>query len=295
VPLVFACIAPHGSMAIPEAKPPDRPDLASATTAGMVELGRRFAATRPDASIVLTPHNVHVEGAMAVIDAATVAGDLVQWGSPIALRVPVQRDLARVAHDAIREAGIPVVFVSYGANDPATATAPMDWAVQVPVHFMGGRTEPQVPIVVIAPARDLADDAHVRAGEALARAIRASDQRVALIASCDHGHGHDAKGPYGYTPKSKEFDDAVVEHLKRNDLGAVARLGSSFAREAKADSFWQMLMLHGALGADRWRCEVLSYEAPTYFGMLCAAYEPAAIATSVSAVRQAGETARRQP
>ena len=276
MPLVFACIAPHGSMAIPEAKPADRPDLASATTAGMLELGRRFAAARPNASIVLTPHNVHIEGAMAVIDAAAVSGDLVQWGSSIALRAPIDRDLSRATHDAIRAAGIPVVFVSYGANDPAAAVAPMDWAVQVPLHFMGGRANPQIPVVVIAPARDLSDETHVRAGEALGRAIGASEKRVALIASCDHGHGHDAKGPYGYTPKSKEFDDAVVRHLGQNDLGAVARLGSGFAREAKADSFWQMLMLHGALGASPWRCEVLSYEAPTYFGMLCAAYQPAA-------------------
>jgi hypothetical protein len=33
-----------------------------------------------------------------------------------------------------------------------------------------------------------------------------------------------------------------------------------------------MLMLEGALGHDGWRGELLSYEAPTYFGMLCAAY-----------------------
>src|SRR5713101_6628167 len=90
MPLVFACIAPHGSIAIPEAKPKDRPALASATTAGMQELGHRFAAAAPDVSIVLTPHNIHVEGAMAVIDAAAVAGDLVQWGSPISLRIPVR-------------------------------------------------------------------------------------------------------------------------------------------------------------------------------------------------------------
>ena len=33
-------------------------------------------------------------------------------------------------------------------------------------------------------------------------------------------------------------------------------------------------MLHGALSAENgWRSELLSYEAPTYFGMLCAAYE----------------------
>ena len=272
MPLVFACIAPHGSIAIPEAKPKERPTLASATTAGMQELGRRFAAAEPDVSIVLTPHNIHVEGAMAVVDAAAVAGDLVQWGSAISLRIPVDRELALSLRDAIRGAGIPVVAVSYGANDPASAVFPMDWAVQVPAHFMGGRTEPQVPVAVVAPARDLADDVHVRAGRAMGRAAAASRKRIALIASCDHGHGHDAKGPYGFTPKSKEFDEAVVALIRSGDGLRFSGLGSAFAREAKADSYWQMLMLEGALGEDGWRGELLSYEAPTYFGMLCAAY-----------------------
>ena len=272
MPLVFACIALHGSIAIPEAKPKDRPSLASATTAGMQELGRRFSAAQPDVSIVLTPHNIHVEGAMAVIDAAAVSGDLVQWGSPIALRIPVDRELALSVRDAIREAGIPVVAVSYGANDPVTAVFPLDWAVLIPAHFMGGRSAPQVPVAVVAPARDLSDDVHVRAGEAIGRAAAASRKRVALIASCDHGHGHDAKGPYGFTPKSKEFDEAVVDLIRDGDGVRFSRLGSAFAREAKADSYWQMLMLEGALGHDGWKGELLSYEAPTYFGMLCAAY-----------------------
>ena len=272
MPLVFACIAPHGSIAIPEAKPKDRPSLASATTAGMQELGRRFAAAEPDVSIVLTPHNIHVEGAMAVIDAGAVSGDLAQWGNPISMRIGIDRELARSIRDAIRAAGIPVVAVSYGANDPVTAVFPMDWAVLVPAHFMGGRSVPQVPVAVVAPARDLADDVHVRAGEAIGRAAAASRKRVALIASCDHGHGHDAKGPYGFTKKSKEFDEAVVSLIRNGDGLRFSGLGSGFAREAKADSYWQMLMLEGALGHDRWKGELLSYEAPTYFGMLCAAY-----------------------
>jgi len=271
MPLVFACIAPHGSIAIPEAKPKDRPSLASATTAGMQELGRRFAAAEPDVSVVLTPHNIHVEGAMAVIDAGAVSGDLAQWGNPISMRIGIDRELALSVRDAIRAAGIPVVAVSYGANDPVTAVFPLDWAVLVPAHFMGGRSQPQVPVAVVAPARDLADDIHVRAGEAIGRTAAASRKRVALIASCDHGHGHDAKGPYGFTPKSKEFDEAVVSLIRDGDGLRFSGLGSAFAREAKADSYWQMLMLEGALG-HAWKGELLSYEAPTYFGMLCAAY-----------------------
>ena len=274
MPLVFACIAPHGSIAIPEAKPKDRPTLANATTAGMQELGRRFVAARPDVSIVLTPHNIHVEGAMAVVDAAAVSGDLVQWGSPISMRIPIDREIALSVRDAIREAGIPVVAVSYGANDPASAVFPMDWAVLIPAHFMGGRTEPQIPVAVVAPARDLSDDVHVRAGRVIGEAAAASRKRIALVASCDHGHGHDAKGPYGFTAKSKEFDEAVVGLIQNGDGLRFSSLGSTFAREAKADSYWQMLMLEGALGETGWDGELLSYEAPTYFGMLCAAYAP---------------------
>ncbi len=32
-------------------------------------------------------------------------------------------------------------------------------------------------------------------------------------------------------------------------------------------------MLHGAIG-DRWMAGLLAYEAPTYLGMLCAAFTP---------------------
>jgi aromatic ring-opening dioxygenase LigB subunit len=61
--------------------------------------------------------------------------------------------------------------------------------------------------------------------------------------------------------------------VKRNALGELMAFDPAHVAEAKADSFWQMLLLHGAIG-DRWRPDFLSYEAPTYFGMLCAAFTP---------------------
>jgi aromatic ring-opening dioxygenase LigB subunit len=272
--LVFACIAPHGGMAIAEACTPAERDLAIRTRRGMQELGRRSERARPDVAIVLTPHNIHVEGAMAVVVAGTVAGAL--EGHPaVALKSPVDRPLALAVRDAIAAAGIPVVGVSYGANDAAAAGFPMDWAVLVPLWFMGGRADPAIRVVVIAPARDLTYEQHVAAGRAIAAAAEASGSRVALIASCDHGHGHDENGPYGFTPKSREFDDLVVDLIKRDDLGALLAMDRALPVQAKADSYWQMLMLHGALAPGRWRGEFLSYEAPTYFGMLCASYEPA--------------------
>jgi aromatic ring-opening dioxygenase LigB subunit len=190
--------------------------------------------------------------------------------SHVELRVQVDRGIARRIHDAMATAGIPVVAISYGGNDQASAVTPMDWATQIPLHFMG---RDRVPIVMVAPARDLSWDAHVNAGRAIASVAARSGKRVALIASCDHGHAHDPKGPYGYSPASKIFDDRVAELVQRGALGELLSFEPAFVAEAKADSFWQMLMLHGAIG-DGWKPQFLSYEAPTYFGMLCAAFTP---------------------
>ncbi len=273
--IVFGAIAPHGHLAIPEACPPDERALATATQEAMVELGRRFVAARPEAVIICTPHNVHVEGAMAVVMAGTVQGSLSEWTKEsIELRGPTDRALGRAALEALKGAGIPAVGISYGGNDQATATAPIDWGVLIPYWFMGGRDAPQVPVVVVSPARDLSVEMHVRAGRALAEAAAASGKRVAFVASADHGHGHLASGPYGFEAASAEYDNRVVALVKANNLAGLLDFDPAFVGRAKADSFWQMVLLHGALG-EGWRGEFLAYEAPTYFGMLCAAYERA--------------------
>ena len=272
--IVFAAVAPHGSMAIDEACEPHERGLAQKTQDAMAELGRRFDAAHPDATIVLTPHNVHVEGAFAIVVAAELHGSLSEWTTqPVELTLPADRALAVDTVVRLHDDGLPVVGVSFGGNDPQSAVAPLDWGALIPLWYMGGRAEPPVPAVVMSPARDRSFEEHVRAGESIAHAAEASGKRVALIASADHGHAHDADGPYGYDPASKQYDDRMVEIVRDNRLGDLLDFDPKFIEAAKADSFWQVLMLHGALG-NRWNAELLSYEAPTYFGMLCAAYDP---------------------
>jgi aromatic ring-opening dioxygenase LigB subunit len=266
VSLVFAAIAPHGTL--PEAPVPG----ADKTHEALAELGRRFDAAAPEATIVLSPHNVHVEGHFAVVLAGTLSGSLAEFDAPeIALSCPVDVELATQAIVALHDEGIPVVGASFGANDPGAATAPMEWGVLIPLWFMGGRSEPQVPAVVVSPARDRPIEEHVQAGRGLARAATASPRRIALIASADHGHAHDPDGPYGFDPAAATYDEQIVRLVRENRLSGLLELDSAFVEAAKADSWWQLAMLYGALG-DSWPCHFLSYERSTYFGMLCAAY-----------------------
>jgi aromatic ring-opening dioxygenase LigB subunit len=242
--IAFAAIAPHGEV-------DDHAELRAA----MDELGRRFAAAAVDAAVVVTPHNVHVEGHFAVVTAGRV-GD-----------VETDRDLAAAILEALRADALPALGVSYGGNDPAEAVMPLDWGTEIPLAFM-----PAPRIVVISPARDRPLAEHVRAGAAIARASLPSNsllqgKRVALVASADHGHAHDPDGPYGFDPAAAAYDGQVQEILRSGWLD-FEPLGE-LVEAASADSLWQLLVLQGALGADA-RVDLLAYAAPTYFGMLCA-------------------------
>jgi len=273
VPLVFAAIAPHGGIAIEEACAPDERGLALKTRAGMEELGRRFDAAAPDIAVVATPHNVHIASALAVVVAGRLKGRLNGVVPPVELDLASDVDLAWQLLESLSGAGLPSAAVSFGSNDPPTAVAPMDWGVLIPLWFMGGRSDPPVPAVVVAPARELPGSDHITAGAAIRSAAAASRLRVAFIASADHGHAHRADGPYGFHPDAAKYDALITDLVRTNRLEELADIDADFVERAKADSWWQLLMLHGATAG--WRGELISYEAPTYFGMLTAAYTPA--------------------
>lgn len=271
MPLVFAAIAPHGGLAVEQWCDPDEREVARLTRRGFEELGRRFDAAAPDVTVVATPHHVHVEGALAVIVGGELSGALDDAFSPVELSCPI--DL-RLAFDLLAALGerLPAVGVGFGSHDPETATVPMDWGTLIPLWFLGGRADPPLPAVVVCPSRDLSLARHAEAGRALAAVAAASDRRVAFVASADHGHAHDPHGPYGFDPASAEFDAAIVDAVCGNRLELILDLEHDFIERAKADSPWQLAMLYGVVGGDA-AGELLSYEAPTYFGMLCASYE----------------------
>ena len=81
------------------------------------------------------------------------------------------------------------------------------------------------------------------------------------------------EGPYGFDPASAEFDSMVQDTIKRGNLDQFLSADLDFADRAKVDGLWQVVMLAGALHHTPMRGELLSYEVPSYFGMLVAAYQ----------------------
>ena len=210
---------------------------------------------------------------MAVVVAGALEGAVAGTdGRTIGLEAATDRELADLVLEALHDAGVPTVGVSYGGNRIDEAAMPMDWGTLIPLWHLGGRATPPLPAVVVSPARDLSPEAHVDAGRAIAPPLAApiaasSSWRAPITATATTRTGRTA------TTLHPPSTTARSPRSWRQPSRGAARPRAGVVERAAADSWWQLLMLHGALG-DGWQAELLSYEAPTYYGMLCAAFTP---------------------
>lgn len=286
MPLVFAAIAPHGFPLIPELG--DDAGGALQTRAAMQELQGRAAAAGVEAVVIAGPHGVRVNDAIALADTSRAAGSLTWEGRTVEMNLPIDGELTDAISGAARERGLPIALVGYAGSRRSQSVLPLDWGFLTPLWFLGHdrnmpgqgnvladppATEQGPPAVLVSPSRTIPRANLIQFGEAVAAVAAASPRRLAFVASCDWGHRHAEDGPYGYHPESAAVDAEVVAAVTANDLLSLRDLSDERAETAAIDGLWQALMLGGALRGNDWPVDVISYEAPTYYGMLVATWQ----------------------
>jgi aromatic ring-opening dioxygenase LigB subunit len=286
--IVFACISPHGGLLIPLVSGPDGAK-ALASQAAMAELGRRMAAAQPETVVIIEPHSLLVDGAISILDSASVQGTVgpgITIGGPgngYSLSFDVDHELAAAIAGTSRTAGVPVVRVR---NCFEATPLTIYWGTLIPLWFMGA-AYPVPPRVVVASAGNMhlyqkegvghfgeavPREGYIDFGRAVRAAALQTGRRVAFIASPDLGHRHAADGPFGFDPASAECDSAVLEAVRDNALERMLGYDADWIDRGLTEAVEPLLALHGVLEGTDLRAEVLSYEVPTYYGMMCAAY-----------------------
>jgi aromatic ring-opening dioxygenase LigB subunit len=150
---------------------------------------------------------------------------------------------------------------------------PMDWGVLVPLWFFGAQEKKRPRIIVLTPSREIPLGQLVEFGKIIARTAGKSEKKIAFVASADQGHTHNKTGPYGFHQAAKEFDELVVKAIREDNLKQILALDLQFVENARADSLWQMAILEGVLECVPMKARFISYQAPTYFGLMCADFE----------------------
>lgn len=287
MPLVAAAIAPHGFPIIPALGKDAEGGLK--TRGSMQALGEFFRTKGVDVVVIAGPHGIRADGYFAIVEAARVAGTLHWNGKTVELNASCDRDLGDAVESAARDAGLPVVRVSYAGNRADQTVVPLDWGGLVPLWFLGHDQNEQgtgdvlgpepsgpggPPAVIITPSRALSRESMIQFGGAIARAMAEDPRRVGFIASCDWAHTHRDDGPYGFHEAAERVDADVVRAVESNDLKRLMELSDEDIQHAAIDGLWQTLMLAGVQDVTPCDLDLVSYEAPSYYGMIVATGVP---------------------
>jgi aromatic ring-opening dioxygenase LigB subunit len=267
--LIYACIAPHAGDLIPETV--EDKNKVMLTRQSMQKMGADLETLAPEIIVIINPHGFRVQNALSISIAERAMAD---WSPDVKLDFEMDIDLANLIADKATEMSVPVVRYIYGASGGPDCFIPLDWGAVVPLYFMGHRFKPKPKIVHASPMRTLPFATHYEFGRAIGRVLIASDQRIALIASADQGHAHDANGPYGFNPASASYDAWMQDVIRSNHLDDLLTADPTLVENGKPDSLWPTLVLAGTLKEIPMQATLLSYEVNVYFGIMCAEFMP---------------------
>lgn len=146
-----------------------------------------------------------------------------------------------------------------------------DWGFKVPLHFLAKDIH---GIEVKTYLMDLeSPEVHFNRGKELIKSLPRA-KRGALIASGDLSHRLKEEGPYGFHPEGPNFDQKLIEFLKKKDSKNFLKLDKMFpeAGECGLRSFSFLLGILEASGIS-WKPQILSYEGPFGVGYLVADFK----------------------
>jgi aromatic ring-opening dioxygenase LigB subunit len=273
MPLVYGCITPHGDEIVPKlAGARSRP--LGPTISAMKTMVSEMKKARPDTIVLASPHSLRVLRHIAVVTSENSTGSMGRGRSRIEVRAKCDVGLAKGILAAAEEDGLPVVGANYGTFEGELSDLPMDWGTLIPLWYFLGKGGVRSRIVIVCPSREIPVASNFRFGSVVAKVAAAGKRRVAFVASADQAHAHRRDGPYGFSRRAAEYDARVVDAINGGRLKEVLTLPAKFVGDAKPDSLWQMAMLAGAEAVVPMRGRLLSYQVPTYFGMLCASFQP---------------------
>jgi aromatic ring-opening dioxygenase LigB subunit len=275
MPLVYACIAPHGSEAIAKLAGKSTVTKFQKTREGLRRLAKEVRKVRPDTIVITSPHNLKLWRKISVVTAENSTGTL--QASPrdkrsVSLKVKCDAEFAKDILQRATERNLPVIGANYGTSEGVTSDMPMDWGTLVPLWFIIPECAPKPKVVIVTPSREIPLSQNFQFGRVIGELSERKARRIVFVASADQAHRHKKSGPYGFSKAAKEYDRLVLDAIQRNQIGSIMKLKPKFVDAARPDSLWQMTMLAGVVDRVKMNATVLSYQVPTYFGMICASF-----------------------
>jgi aromatic ring-opening dioxygenase LigB subunit len=261
--LKFASICPHPPIIIPTIGRPEDLKQVKKTIEAMGKLSKLFAKAKVETIIVITPHGPVDFDQFTIICSPTLFGHFYNFGD-FKTEFSFENDLnliSKIKKECQKEK-VPLRLVD---------NQELDHGVLVPLYYLA-KENPQLKVVPIAYSF-LDFKTHFKFGKILQSTVNPPQLTVGVVASGDLSHCLTPEAPGGYSERGKEFDEKLIELLKKKDIKGILNLDPDLIKEAGECGYRSIVILLGLLNGLAWQPEILSYEGPFGVGYLVANFK----------------------
>lgn len=243
-------IAPHGTLVIKELKHKDY-SKSIQTNIGFQQLRYMFDKKNVDHIVIIDPHAPIVKNKISVVMSNTMQGKLSK--------------LLNIKNDLQISSSIFQIIDHENKNQITENIFNLQWGSLVPLHFIHN----QQTCSLITIDRNIRKDNILDFGKKLGLLLDSINKKIGIILSCDFAHTHSKTNiNFPFSEKAKMFDDRVVELIKKQNIEQFVNIDNEIIKHAGTDATAQMLVLCGILKNRKMHQQFLTYEVPTYFGMI---------------------------
>lgn len=257
--LVFAAIAPHPPIMVPEVGGEAIGEVRGSIEA-MAELTRRIINSGARTVILVSPHAPLDPTAFVAYSDPLLRGHFSDFRAP---ETTVEAQLDEKLLISIAECAEADNFEIRYLKDRV-----LDHGTAVPLYFLqryGWRGS-----VVALGYSFLGNEEHLQFGQSIRKAVEKVGRPAAFVASGDLSHRLRPEAPAGYNSIAHLFDEEVVEAIRTNRPEKIIHIDQELRRMAGECGYRSMLVLLGSAEKLSFSCDVLNYEAPFGVGYLVA-------------------------
>lgn len=242
---------------------------ANATIEAVKKAAKEIGKDKPTTIILSTPHAPCFRDYVYIMDSGTLAGDFAAFGSPnLKFSFTNNKDLAASIAEKAKLAGVGAGGLAESQKRQYGISDRVDHGALVPLCFIEKELE-EFRLVLIStpflPFREL-----YGFGKCIQEAVRESDEAVVYVASGDLSHRLTPDAPAGYHAKGREYDEQLMEKVRRADVKGLLETDLNFLEKAGECGTRSIVMMFGALDGMKLKPEIYSYEGPFGVGYLIA-------------------------
>ena len=246
-------LLPHPPIVLPEVGRGEEKKISN-TSNSMHKVGKEISQKAPSTIILVTPHGVMFEDAIALSYEDKISGNLKNFGvSKVSMSLEINKPLTRKIYELASKEGISSILVT-NYNTPIS----LDHGALVPLYFIN-KYYTNYKFVHITYAT-LSDNDLYKFGICIKKAVEELMEEVVFIASGDLSHKLKEEGPYGFDPAGEKFDKEFLHQLEIGDVKGVFGINKSIISNAGECGRRSTAILLGALEGKRFKGELLSYE-----------------------------------